>query len=445
MEKYQGLWPLPGGVEAYLDSAIKLLQFARNARPTEDAFISELKRSFGTTGLFAMKGYIRFLLTVGWIEAQGDMLVPTTSGEALCRSLDPLMAFKDIDRAYSGIQVALDLIAGGAGDIDGLRVALNARLGATWESTNQASFRANWLRSLGLVVRNDSGRLVLTARGQAVRSSSTSSPEAVVRPVAMAQELPTVLDGLVARLRAAASAGGNGQEFERTVAEAFRALGFEVSEIGGSGDTDMVVRARRGRAPVVLVVEAKSRSSGTVNDTDINWATLPDHRVRNKATAVVVVGPSFAMGNIQSHAEREKIRLLPVSDFARLLKEHERSPLGVDALIGYIGGSGVPTEAEWDDFLVQVRVRVETTEVVAKVFDAIWQNQSQPAAINSDALYWILGREVELSYIANAIEFFRSPVLAAVDGNEGLRTSCPPEVVATRLELLARRIREGAR
>jgi len=78
MEKYGTIWPLPGGVDHYFDTALELLGFVRANQPTEDGLTAELKRRYKTTGNASTKAYIRILRNLGWIELQGDRFAATS-------------------------------------------------------------------------------------------------------------------------------------------------------------------------------------------------------------------------------------------------------------------------------------------------------------------------------------------------------------------------------
>lgn len=439
MEKYGSIWPLPGGVDHYFETALELLGFVRANQPTEEGLTAELKRRYKTTGKASMKAYIRILRNLGWIELQGDRFLSTSRGIDLLISRDSNRAFGDLVSTYTGVQEILDLVHAGTTDLEALIKAMNRKLGTDWTSANQVFFRLNWLRSLGLLEKNEAGKFCLSAKAHNKSLAPQGIPKAVGVPIASAPVPdPTALGGLIESLESTAIKGESGVAFEKAVANAFSFLGFEVLHIGGSGDTDLVATGRNGRSPIKIVVDAKSRSNGPVSDGDINWAAIEDHSKKHKALASIIVGKSFSEGRVQAHAERQRVGLLSVADLVRLLKEHERTPLGVGALTRCITSrGGVLTDTEWSALLGEVAERVDLAEVVAQVFGKIWSKQASAGAIDANVIYWLLQEQVDHDRIKDALTFLQSEVVAAVAEDEGLRTLCSPITLASRLERLA--------
>ena len=98
-------------------------------------------------------------------------------------------------------------------------------------------------------------------------------------------------------------------EFEEAIKDAFIFLGFEGELIGGSGNTDVLLTANIGKQTYKVSVDGKTSKSGKIIDRQIDWISLQDHKAKNKADFVVIVGPSFADGNLQSRANQQEVSL----------------------------------------------------------------------------------------------------------------------------------------
>jgi hypothetical protein len=65
------------------------------------------------------------------------------------------------------------------------------------------------------------------------------------------------------------------------VAEAFEFLGFAVDQLGDVGETDVLARADIGTESYVVIIDAKARHDGKLNN--LEPYTLRDHLTNNEA------------------------------------------------------------------------------------------------------------------------------------------------------------------
>ncbi|MEY8392644.1 restriction endonuclease [Lachnospiraceae bacterium 45-W7] len=117
----------------------------------------------------------------------------------------------------------------------------------------------------------------------------------------------------------------SGVAFEEAIADIFCFMGFEVRRIGGSGDTDVVVKWRNEEDKyIVAIVDAKSKTGGRVSHTDISDIALDTHKEKHNADYVVIVGPEFSDGTIRAHARKKGFSLVTekqLTEIARASKE----------------------------------------------------------------------------------------------------------------------------
>ncbi len=103
------------------------------------------------------------------------------------------------------------------------------------------------------------------------------------------QETPPIsLEQIEKRLRDAsrdpnAEGKPSGVAFEEAIAEIFRFMGFDAQRIGGSGDTDVVVRWHdyEGKS-LTAIVDAKSKTSGQVTHNDISDVAIEAHKEKKQ-------------------------------------------------------------------------------------------------------------------------------------------------------------------
>ncbi len=187
-DKLAGLWPLPGGVRRYYDSLLAILGwFASESgeepdapRPTRSRseVLAMLADRFEATGGASTKAYVNLLIYLRYVARRDDDdLELTDDAQALLAAPSPELVFERLDATYEGILVTLVVI----GELGRAKPATAASLVAsllvkTWKTDTQASFRLNWLLSLGLTDRKPDGD-ELTEAGRAIVAAH---PEAVV-------------------------------------------------------------------------------------------------------------------------------------------------------------------------------------------------------------------------------------------------------------------------
>src|SRR5262249_23663539 len=153
----------------------------------------------------------------------------------------------------------------------------------------------------------------------------TAEKVAVSHLVRCATEIAERLDKL-------AVAGGDGKEFEEATAAAFKFLGFETQLISGSGNPDILVTAVMGEKTYRVLIDSKSRTSGVVQQNDVNFLVLDKQKQFVSADYVVIVGAGFAGGQLQEFAVKNQVRLLSTSDLRELLQAHADSAFPLDVL-----------------------------------------------------------------------------------------------------------------
>lgn len=134
------------------------------------------------------------------------------------------------------------------------------------------------------------------------------------------------------RLRIAATNPGAeekvpGLAFEEAISDIFSYMGFRTEHIGGSGDTDVVLRWKEEDNTFVAIVDGKSKSNGQVSHGDISDIALDTHKEKNNADYVVVVGPGFSGDTIRNFAIKKEYAL--VTDKQLIEIAHASEELGL--------------------------------------------------------------------------------------------------------------------
>jgi hypothetical protein len=299
--KYAGEYPLPGGVEQYFDTLVALLRHIRDHNVTPDDLVKWFFDTFpSATGQIAVNLYVSSLSRLSlWLQQDSSIRL-TPEGTAVVTKAESApdearrMVIEIKYRDFAGYDALFELLGEGARSLDDIHDHLKEALAVDWKSKNQTTFRVNWLRSLGYVERagrdyrlTEEGRATFRKlNGREAKSVTIPAPlpEKVVE--AVLPPLVTRATELAVRLEKVALAGGDGKEFEEATEEALKFLGFETQLISGAGNPDVLATAAMGEKTYRVLIDSKSRTSGVVQQNDVNFLVLEKQKQNSSADHV---------------------------------------------------------------------------------------------------------------------------------------------------------------
>ena len=286
----------------------------------------------------------------------------------------------------------------------------------------------------------------------AVKPVEAASPTMLTTPTLPAD--PTGADpieDLCGRLQRSQLQSSAPEQFERDLAEAFSALGFEARHIGGSGETDVYVEARLSQSSYSAVVDAKSTASGRVPDAQINWSVIDAHRQARGATFAAVIGPGFGGGQLLKFASQYNVVLLTTEMICELVRLHALTPFSLFELRDLFMSPGIADGALrcLRERHVQHRRHWALASQIIQRMDGL--SQVTPNGLKADNLYYYLlavsgsktiAEAPTQQYVADAIAFLASRavgVLAEVPGSGGAyQLGMSTKTARERLAALAR-------
>jgi hypothetical protein len=177
--------------------------------------------------------------------------------------------------------------------------------------------------------------------------------------------------------------------FEEAIKDAFNFLGFEGELIGGKGDTDVLLTANIGHESFKVNVDGKTSKSGKIIDRQIDWISLRDHKKKNKADFIVVVGPNFSGGNLEERADEYNISLIKTLDLIKLIEAHSKFPFTLTELKDLFAGEG-DRSSQLDDLLTQNLSRRNLLEQFKVIIEEMQSLQDRLGYFTFDSL---AGRE----------------------------------------------------
>jgi hypothetical protein len=199
----------------------------------------------------------------------------------------------------------------------------------------------------------------------------------------------TVPVKIITKLRETQYKSGSPSEFEGAIKDAFTFLGFEGELIGGSGDTDVLLTANIGIESFKVTLDGKTSKSGRIIDRQIDWISLSDHKAKNKADYIVVIGPRFSGGNLQSRAHQYKVSLLITENLIELVESHSSFPFTLMELKDLFSGTG-EVKTQLEDLLSQNHSRRNLLEQFQIIIEEMQALQDRLGYFTFDSL---AGRE----------------------------------------------------
>lgn len=183
-----------------------------------------------------------------------------------------------------------------------------------------------------------------------------------------------------------------GVAFEESIAEVFNHMGFEAKRIGGAGNTDVVIRWKNDDGETITaVVDAKSKSGGTVSHGDVSDVAIETHKEKNGAEFVAIIGPSFSGDTLKNHARKKGFALITDIELIDIAKSSQR--LGVSL-------AELSLLFKVPNGLVQLTELIITKQreqdIITLVVSTFKQEQDAMESLSARDLYFLL-RRTEIS------------------------------------------------
>lgn len=229
------------------------------------------------------------------------------------------------------------------------------------------------------------------------------------------EETPDLAD----RLKAASTNGSRAEEFEQLVAKAFTRLGCTTNWIEGGGDTDVEIHA-----PRHIVIEAKTRGSGTLNT--LEATNVDKHRRQKDAEHAIVVAPAFSPKVIEN-AEANELTTLAVDDLIALLDRRRQYAIPPEDVLELLTRPGPFQDDRLDLLDERINERLDAGETILNVIRAL-ERADSPVESAADLRWIIIGMEEpsdvpDENAINGAIQLLSHPSLGVVERvEEGYQT-----------------------
>jgi len=223
--------------------------------------------------------------------------------------------------------------------------------------------------------------------------------------------------------------------FEKAIAYAFRALGFQSEHIGGSGDTDVNAHASLGDQSFSLVIDAKTSQPGKPKG-NINYDPLKNHQEQHTADYAIVVAPSFAGGDTITFAEKQGVSLLETRLLIQLIEEAARSGISLYFLRDIFSKVGL-LRLNLDAQTSSRNDLIRAMKAVLEIFETHQREEETSAWLEAESVYWMLkgkGGKFPRHYIEHAVDLLANPLVGILEKKgEGYVLTLPASKAFARL------------
>ncbi|MBO5524175.1 MAG: hypothetical protein J5986_10965, partial [Roseburia sp.] len=166
---------------------------------------------------------------------------------------------------------------------------------------------------------------------------------------------------------------------------------FYAQRIGGTGDTDVVVKWKDDEKTITAIVDAKSKSSGHVSHSDVSDVALDTHKDKNKSEYVAIIGADFSGDTIRNHAKKKSFALITVAQLVDIARASQELGLSLQeiALI-FRAPNGI---SELDEIITSRRRELEIISIVVSRF---CKEQEELGGLSPRDLFLLL-RDTDIS------------------------------------------------
>lgn len=461
-DRASGVLPMPGGYDGYLDSLRWLARSVQEASATRAQIAERMAKRFDLTDT-SVETRVSFLQKVGFLRIESGSVVLPEFMKSWLRHGESTRVIVQLHIGAQFVGEMLKMLEEPTTTAELHRLACD-QYSMGWETHTQIDNRRGWLQSAGLIRYDKRSRcLYRTDMGtdflEAVVVEPPLGPQPPVGPLnsrEIVQEEPQVPDPMPARAQArpsgaiaelvdriigASTASQHPTQFESVVRDAFAFLGFEAEHLGGSGKTDVLLRAPLGlRSSYVVTINAKTSASGELTEGQVNWVTELEHRDKHEADFAMLVGPNCSDGRLLERATRMSIAVLPAQALVDLCRKHWLQPLG---LLDYKSLFERGGRADLSHVEQRFEAAGRLVALAKRLLDAIGRDAEylgpRLARDLHGRLYVDTGTIVASEEeIQGLLETLASPIVRAIHGDpeNGYVLSCSPTVTAERLRIL---------
>ncbi len=335
-----------------------------------------------------------------------------------------------------------------------------------WDSSGEVNRRRGWLESAKLIQPVEKNRLALTDAGHDLLAKlivhspdsqpnplthrlprepapeSTSTPKTTrACPPSEPDNSPTdrepsPAEVLAKEIREASTDSKNPDRLEIAIRDAFRFLGFDAEKLGGSGKTDVLVKAPLGSDDSYSVtIDAKTVGAGSLGDGQVDWVTLDDHRKQHNADYAMLIGPNPSGSRLMNRAVDKSVAVLSTEQLADLCIQHASAPLGLETYRALFDTGGAVNMATIE---IAAQDLIRLRDLAAELCAKLTESTGAFGSLTAPQLMVMLDKPSSAQEIQQVLDTLASPLVGAIQGtaDKGYALASAPRVIQQRLQQL---------
>jgi len=300
------------------------------------------------------------------------------------------------------------------------------------ERPDEIRKRLNIMQSALLIQEKGQSKYSLTQRGKNVLEEvliqeKVEEEKANKIQVDNANSGQSDVDKYFTELRLASRDSSNPIRFEKAIASIFNNLGFYTSQLGGAGQTDVLIHSPSiPKHSYTVALDAKSSRNGLVSEGHINFDTLKEHKKLHSADYIAVVGYSFSGERLIKRASSHKVGLIDIDVLEEIIRSHQNVPLQADAYKEVFCQSGIVDTNCLDKYRRSI---VRSGKLLQSIMECLVLESNDPVTeglLQEKDVYRTLRHEAEfgnlpsIDEISEMLQFLSSPLIGCVGRtNEG--------------------------
>lgn len=371
--------------------------------------------------------FLSFLEKIGFVDRiNKNTYVTSELGEKWLEKQSPVDLIACLEARYLFVYELLAELRKEPKNAKTLSIIAKVSYGFDRESIDEIRKRLNLFSAAKLVCNVTDDRYGLTARGERLLDlfDITTKKETEISET-KEENSSTVqgdlCEGIITELRLASTDSLKPNRFEKAIKAAFEFLGFEANWLGGSGKTDVLIKARTApRLSYSVAIDAKSTYTGSVTKEPIDFDTLKEHRKLHHADYSAVIGCTFRGETLLKRCREHKVALLDIDTLEQLIRNQAEIPLTGEDYKKIFEQAGIVDTGVLDEArnrtgrygqLVDAIVGCLVDESKDEVTEGILTSREIYRTVRDDARFSV---HPNLDEIEDILNFLASPLLGCV-------------------------------
>lgn len=376
--------------------------------------------------------FLSFLEKIGFVDRiSKNMYVTSELGNTWIEKQSPVDLIACLEARYLFVYELLAELRKEPKNAKTLSIIAKVSYGFDRESIEETRKRLILLSAAKLIYSVTNDKYGLTARGEKLLDTFGIVAKESVKLSEIKKEenagdfYNDSCESLITELRLSSKDSYNPNRFEKAIRAAFDFIGYDATWLGGSGKTDVLIKARTApKLSYAVAVDAKSTQSGNVTEDQIDFDTLKDHRKLHHADYSAIVGCSFRGERLLNRCKEHKVALIDVDTLEQLIRNQVEIPLTGEDYKKIFEQTGIVDISVLDEarnrterygLLVDAIVGCLVNESKDEVTEGILTSREIYRTVRDDERFSI---NPNLDEIEDILKFLASPLIGCVGKNK---------------------------